>query len=258
MAAKKPKTRTLLVDADVLAYQASAVSEKVIRFNEGDLCFPVGHLTDARVIFEEKLSAILKELKTDSYILAFTDGENFRKELLPSYKSNRKDKPKPICLGFLKEDIIKDSDHPTYIRPGLEADDVLGILSTSKVQVKADEKIIVSIDKDFRGVPGLFYSLLDHELETITQAQADRWFMMQALMGDATDGYSGCPGIGPKTAEKILGDAVTIKDMWPRVVAAYEKAGFGEEEALLQARMARILQASDFDFKNKQVKLWRP
>jgi len=256
--AAKPKkiTRTLLIDADVLAYQASAVSEKVIRWTE-DLCFPVGHLTDARVIFEEKLQAILSELKTESYILAFTDGENFRKKLLPSYKSNRKDKPKPLCLGFLKQDILA-SDHPTYIRPGLEADDVLGILSTSKVQVKADERIIVSIDKDFRGVPGLFYSLLDHELEEITVAQADRWFMMQTLMGDATDGYSGCPGIGPKTAEKILGDSTTIEEMWPKVVAAFEKAGFGEEEALLQARMARILRACDFNFKEKEVILWEP
>lgn len=249
-------TRHLLIDGDILAYQAAAASEKVIRFGE-DLCFPVGHLTDARVLFEDKLSSILKTLKTANYTLAFTDGENFRKQILPTYKANRIGKPKPVVLGFLKSDLL-ESDHPTFIRPTLEADDVLGILSTSKIQIKADERIIVSVDKDFKSVPGFFYSLKDEELVEVSEAEADRWWMMQTLMGDTADGYSGCPGIGPKKAEQILGDSTSIDEMWPKVVAAFAKAGFGEEEALIQARVARILRASDFDFKNKKVKLWEP
>lgn len=251
------KTRHLLIDADILAYRAAAASEKVIRFGE-DLCFPVGHLTDARVLFEDMLSSILKTLNTTNYTLAFTDGENFRKQILPTYKANRKDKPKPVCLGFLKQEILNDERHNSYIRPGLEADDVLGILSTSKVQIKADERIIVSVDKDFKGIPGLFYSTKDEKLIEVSEAEADRWWMMQTLIGDTADGYTGCPGIGPKTAEKILGDATSVTEMWPKVVAAFEKAGFGEEEALTQARVARILRASDFDFKKREVKLWEP
>jgi DNA polymerase-1 len=250
-------TRHLLIDGDILAYQAAAASEKVIRFGE-DLCFPVGHLTDARVLFEDKLSSILKTLKTTNYTLAFTDGENFRKQLLPTYKANRIGKPKPVVLGFLKQEILNDESHSSYIRTGLEADDVLGILSTSKVQIKADQRIIVSVDKDFKSVPGFFYSLKDEELIEVSEAEADRWWMKQTLMGDTADGYTGCPGIGPKTADKILGDAASVTEIWPKVVAAFEKAGFGEEEALTQARVARILRASDFDFKNKKVKLWEP
>ncbi len=251
----KHKTRTLLIDGDILAYQAAAGVEKVICWDT-DVCLPVAHLTDARVVFEDRLTALLKELKTTSYIIALSDAENFRRKLLPTYKSNRSDKPKPVALKFLKEAIL--ADHPTYLRPGLEADDILGILSTAKRQVPADEKIIVSLDKDLRSIPGLFFHLDERELETITEEQANRWHMTQTLTGDQTDGYAGCPGIGPKKAAAILDGLTTYDEMWPAVVAAYTKAGFGEDEALTQARVARILRAADYDFKNKEIKLWDP
>ena len=93
--------------------------------------------------------------------------------------------------------------------------------------------------------------------------------MMQTLTGDTTDGYTGCPGIGPKTAEKILQAALAegtteanpaqLREIyWQHVVKAYAKAGLSEEEALTQARVARICRNSDYDFKTKQVILWSP
>jgi DNA polymerase-1 len=74
-------------------------------------------------------------------------------------------------------------------------------------------------------------------------------------MGDATDGYGGCPGIGPKTAEKLLDKHGAV---WKTVVDAYLKAGLTEEDAIMNARMARILRAEDWDFENNEVKLWTP
>lgn len=246
--------RTLLIDGDILAYQAAAGVEKVICW-DGDCCFPVAHLTDARTVFEDRLASILKDLKTESYIIALSDVVNFRRDILPTYKSNRDGKAKPVALKFLKDAILEE--HPTYIRPGLEADDILGILSTRRVKSK-EERIIVSIDKDMRSIPGMFYHLNEQDVEIISEETADRWHMMQTLTGDTTDGYSGCPGIGPKKAEALLQGLTSYKEMWPVVVAAYEKAGYGEEEALCQARVARILRAEDYDFKNKEVKLWTP
>ena len=93
--------------------------------------------------------------------------------------------------------------------------------------------------------------------------------MMQTLTGDATDGYVGVPGCGPKTAEKILQKALDegtpwanpkqLREIyWKHVIAAYDKAGFGEEEALVQARVARILRAEDYDDIQKKVILWTP
>jgi DNA polymerase-1 len=77
-------------------------------------------------------------------------------------------------------------------------------------------------------------------------------------MGDSTDGYSGCPGVGKVKAERLLESLHTPQEMWEAVVAAYEKAGLSEAEAITQARVARILRASDYDFVNKSVKLWSP
>ena len=73
-------------------------------------------------------------------------------------------------------------------------------------------------------------------------------------MGDATDGYSGCPKIGKVTASRLLNKECS----WATVVAAYEKAGLSEDVALENARMARILLYEDWDAKEKRVKLWTP
>ena len=73
-------------------------------------------------------------------------------------------------------------------------------------------------------------------------------------MGDATDGYSGCPGIGPKTAEKVLEQGCD----WATVVGCFKAKGLSEEAALIQARVARICHAKDYDFEKKEVILWNP
>jgi DNA polymerase-1 len=154
--------------------------------------------------------------------------------------------------------------HKAYVRPGLEGDDVAGIIMTSKVIVPGT-KILVSIDKDMKSIPGLLFipGKLQEPVE-ISEHDADYWHLCQTLSGDRTDGYSGCPGVGPAKAEKIIGGVYAVRDMgvaavWrERVVPAFEAAGLGEEEALLQARLARILRASDYDFARREPKLWEP
>jgi DNA polymerase-1 len=79
---------------------------------------------------------------------------------------------------------------------------------------------------------------------------------LQTLMGDATDNYQGIKGVGIKTAEKMLEkDGYT----WDTVVACYEKAGLTEDDALMNARLAYILQHQDVDHTTKTIKqLWTP
>ena len=60
---------------------------------------------------------------------------------------------------------------------------------------------------------------------------------MQTLTGDATDGYTGCPTVGPKTAQKILADAENINEMWAAVTAAYAKQKLSAEVATVQAQV---------------------
>ena len=78
----------------------------------------------------------------------------------------------------------------------------------------------------------------DDGIIEVTEEDANYNHLLQALTGDAVDGYSGCPGIGIKRASRLL-DADAS---WDSVIAAYDKAGLTEEDALVQARVARILR----------------
>jgi DNA polymerase-1 len=132
--------------------------------------------------------------------------------------------------------------------PRLEADDVCGIMATEDPTFVA-----VSGDKDFGTLPITWYNMLRDEMRSVTPEEADKFHLIQTLAGDPTDGYMGVKGIGTKTAEKIL-----EKDgyNWETVVATYEKAGLTEDDALVTARLARILRASDYD--GVDIKLWTP
>ena len=85
---------------------------------------------------------------------------------------------------------------------------------------------------------------------------ADRYFYSQVLTGDTADNYKGCPKVGPVKAEKILDKAEG--DYWPAVVEAFEKAGLGVDDALVQARCARILRTEDLTPNESEPPLWNP
>lgn len=245
---------TLLIDGDILAYKACAAAEKAIQWDE-DLWTLHADLRDAKHYFLDLLDEIDVKLGDGDKIFALSPKLNYRYRIWPEYKANRKDKRRPMCLDALKE--WMGTEYEVFQRPDIEADDVLGILATSPYIVKGS-KIIVSIDKDFRGVPCTFYNLNTDSLLEVSEPAADYWHMCQTLTGDAADGYPGCPKIGPKTAEKILSEATTYEEMWPLVVETYAKQGFGEDYALTMARLARICRRDDYDFKKKEVILWTP
>ena len=113
---------------------------------------------------------------------------------------------------------------------------------------------MVSDDKDLRTIPCKLYRPMADEKLDITQKQADTHFLTQTLTGDPTDGYSGCKGVGAKTAEKILGN----RPAWSSVEQAFLKAGMSKADALTQARLARILRWDDWDEAKGEPKLWQP
>jgi DNA polymerase-1 len=247
-----------LIDGDIIAFKASASAETPIHWGNGLWtlhCFE----QDVTNYIHNFITTMTEELKLDKIIIALSWETNFRYRIYPDYKSNRKNKRKPVLLNFAKEYLEKNWE--TFKRPDLEADDVLGILTTSPKIVKG-EKIIISIDKDFLSIPSNLYNP-DHPergIVTITEEEANYWHMIQTLAGDASDGYAGCPKVGMKTAEKILSEAKekTYKEMWKLVIEAYAKQGLGEDTALLNARLARVCRREDYDFKKKEVILWSP
>lgn len=249
--------RTLLIDADVVAYVAASSLEVATHWGDGYWTWHVDE-DDVREKVKDIIEETVAQFDGDDYKLCLTDSlGNFRKSVLSTYKGNRSNIKKPLVLMRTKEWMIEELN--AYFRPGLEGDDCMGILATMKGK---GERVIVSIDKDMKTVPGLFVRNLDSKskIVEITEQEADYWHLYQTLTGDTTDGYAGCPGVGPKKAEALLGpiEDFNLIDGWQVVVAAFVKAKLTEEDALQQARVARILRASDYDFKTKEPILWTP
>lgn len=245
--------RTLLIDGDTVCYQIACAAEAPIDFGDGILCHHQDSLDAAKASLDTRIQGYQEVLDADDLIVALTDGENWRKDIYPAYKSNRKDKPKPAYLADLRKYLHES--YKVYQRPRLEADDCLGILSTGKMIV--GERIIVSIDKDFLQIPGLLFNpnRAEEGIREISGAEADRWHMMQTLTGDSCDGYPGCKGIGAAKATKIL-DAVDPENWWDVIVALYR--AYSTEDPLTQARVARILRSTDYDYTKKEPILWTP
>jgi len=243
--------RIALIDADVNAFQAAVTSEKPIKWDE-DLWTLHAFESDVERALDNSVAAIQTATGADKVILAFSDDDRsaiWRLNVLPTYKATRAGQRSPMLRKHAVE--YARSKYETITRPTLEGDDVLGILATRKTE---DELVVCTIDKDLKNIPGFHYNFGKRVLFEVTEEEADRYHLFQTLVGDATDNYGGCPGIGPVAANRILEADPT----WGAVVKAYEKAGLGEEHALVQARVARILRASDYNFKTKQVKLWQP
>ena len=237
----------LLIDADLYLYRACAATEIETDWGE-DVWTLTTDLKVAKEIFANQMNDISTRLKCNNLIMCITDHQNFRKELDPLYKSGRKKVRKP--LGYKAMVDWAKYSWQWWSEPFMEADDVMGIIST----VPGSKAIVVSDDKDLKGVPGRLYRPATDELLDITLEQANRQFYIQSLTGDTTDGYIGLRGCGPKTAEKILG----TRPDWSLVERAYIKAGQTKEDALLQARMARILRYTDWDEDTGTIKLWEP
>lgn len=239
----------LLIDADITCYSSCAGSQEEIEWDQ-DTWSIYTDLAKAKASFEWWLDKTISQTGMSEFKLCFTGTENFRKVLNHAYKAKRG--KKPVGYGALKE-WAKDT-YPFFEKPQLEADDAMGILAT-KFPGRA---FPLTMDKDLLTIPGRMFHInqkLEGKWIESNEKEGNRQFLIQALMGDATDGYGGCPGIGPKTAEKLLDKHGAV---WKTVVDAYIKAGLTAEDALMNARMARILRAEDWDFETSEVKLWTP
>ena len=164
---------------------------------------------------------------------------------MPEYKGHRNRK-KPC--GYKRVINQLKTEFEVIVMPELEADDAMGIYATQN-----PGNILVSPDKDMRQIPGELYNL--DEKFTVSKESGAAWHLIQCLSGDQTDGYGGVPGIGVKRAETLFNKEGYS---WDTVVKAFEAKDLTEEDALINARLARILTVDDYDFKKKRPILWTP
>jgi DNA polymerase-1 len=254
--------RAIILDADIVAYKVATVCQTDIDW--GTVKTRDLDPAKAKRTTDEVIEGYCEALNTDLVVIALTDEKNFRTEVYPEYKSNRKDTERPELLGFVKDYMA--SDYLTFKKPGLEADDCMGILAThptllSRRFERPVEPVMVSEDKDMRTVPGNLYNPNRSELGIITidVEEADRFHCWQTICGDPVDGYGGAPRVGPKSpfAEYLMEDAIA-PEFWEVVLEAYASVGLGEEDAIIMARCAHILWASSYDFKSNRPLLWEP
>lgn len=252
---------TVLLDGDVVAYKFASAGQTKIDWGDGTVSYDVADKQDVFSDCQRYILEIEEMLGADETVVCLScpTPEKWRVKLWPQYTSRKTEKP--VLLQDVKD--FMASRFPSYARPALEADDIMGILSTHP-RIIHGKKIIVSIDKDMKTIPGwLFNPDKDDFAREISQTEANRWWMYQTLTGDSVDCYPGCPGIGPKKAERVLDGAedrfnMNLASWWPAVVDTYISRGLTADDALLQARLARILRHTDYDFEKKEVKLWTP
>ena len=248
-------TTTVLIDGDVFVYRYALGCEEHVDWGDGLWC-SYANENVAKINLLSHIDALKERFQAPNLIVALGGEKNFRKDLEPTYKVNRR-KRSPLLLYKVLFQHLREN-YITLQHEGLEADDVLGLLATNPDD--PHHKIIITVDKDLDQIPGCHYRL-DKEAEGlfyIDEAQADWNFYKQVLTGDLTDGYKGCPGIGHHRATRILSDCIQNNERaWMRVVSAYQEAGLSVLDALHQARLARILRHGEYS-PDTGVKLWEP
>ena len=285
MTSNREASRVLaLIDGDILIYRASLKAQEVVSFDDG--CYITqADINVARFSFSTQLEEILEDLGATDFRIALSSPTYFRKAIYPEYKGHRGGKEGPIVRKDMHQ-WVKDTYPEAIEYDDLEGDDCLGIMLTKKHKINYYQIICVSIDKDLLTVPGLHYNPDKPEQGILQQGPkvADEFHLYQTLVGDSTDNYPGCPGVGPATALKVLEDPTKYTrviheykrgakkgqtelrwnksdipcSQWGAVVYEYLKKGLTEEDALVQARLARILRAEDFDFSTGKPILWTP
>jgi DNA polymerase-1 len=207
------KTKRILIDSDIIAFKAASAAEVPIKW-DGDMWTLHASESTVKQIVDTIVARIVLHTGIKKLVICAGSRENFRKQILPSYKHHRVETRKPMLLGFAKE-YLETLGEVKRI-PNTETDDVIGILATSAS--KFDDHIW-SEDKDLRTIPGKHIDKNTFEVVTVTEQEANYKWMMQTLTGDTTDGYKGCPGSGPKDAEKTLADCETLSPFSKEVSA---------------------------------------
>jgi DNA polymerase-1 len=277
---------TLLIDGDVIAFTAASA---VQREHEDDFGFVTqfANRHEGEAVVDNLMLGLEIDFKSTHYRVALSDPiANWRRGVFPNYKANRRDVSRPLLLDKLKQ-YLRDK-YGAFHWPSLEADDVLGILLTEP-QAYDGTRILVGKDKDFLTIPCKYHRIGDRDakgkpvVRETTPWEAQRFHLFQTLAGDAVDGYPGCPNIGKTRAADLLDNPVLLRpqhgvvtrgprkgettprwvaepttDLWAMVVSQYRKAGQGEAEALVTARLAHILRHEDYNRDTESITLWTP
>lgn len=211
------------------------------------LTSPDGRPTGAIFQFTRMLIHLLREQKPDYIAVVFdAPGKNFRHEMFPAYKANRKPAP-PELIAQIEpiKHIVAGYNIPIFMQSGFEADDLLGALA-KKAEAVGVDVMLVSGDKDLGQLLSNHISLYDPKKNIYTTAEnfiAENGFApeklpdLMGLWGDAADNIPGVEGIGQKTGRELIVKYGCLEDLLDRAGEIKGKRG----DALLKSREIALL-----------------
>jgi len=226
-----------------------------------DLSTAAGLPTNAVYGFLGMLRRVLKE-KSPTYLAIALDapGPTFRHHLSADYKATRPQMPEPLTcqIPYIKR-LIAAYGMPVLEVSGVEADDIIGTL-TAWAAGQGREVVIVSGDKDLLQLLSPQVCLWDtmkdvvvrpHEVEQRYGVRPSQFVEVMGLAGDSSDNIPGVPGIGPKTAERLIRQFGTIENL----LANLAKLPSAKERSKLEAYAAQARLSRELATINCQVSL---
>lgn len=269
----KNAPRLFLIDAYALIYRS------YFAFIHRPLTNARGENTSAPFGFANFLYAIRAEHQPDYIAVVFDAGRSHREELYPAYKATREKMPRELrdSLPRIRELVEAFGDRVIEVE-GWEADDVIGTLAARAVEAGL-EAVIVSGDKDFFQLVGDGVHLLNpgrggpHGVgqQWVDAGAARKKFGVEpgrvvdylALVGDSSDNVPGAPGIGPKTAQKLLTEYGTVEEVLAhagdiKAKRARESLQANRDEVLLSKQLVTIRTDLEIDTGLEELRVSAP
>ena len=240
--------KLFLIDAYALIYRSYYAFLKSPRINSK------GMNTSAVMGFCNTLNEVLTKENPTHIGVAFDHGKTFRHDAFPEYKAQREETPEDIKLSVpLIKQVLEAMRIPILQVDGFEADDIIGTIAT-RFGADGIDTFMLTPDKDYGQLigPNVFmyrprhgggYEILgEKEVEAKygipTPAQV---IDLLALMGDSADNFPGCPGVGEKTAAKLINQFGSIDNMLQHTDEIKGKLREKVENAVEDIKMSKFL-----------------
>lgn len=261
--------KLFLLDAYALIYRSYYAFIKNPRINSKGLN------TSAILGFCNTLNEVLTKEKPDYIGVAFDHGKTFRNEVFPDYKAQREETPEDIkrSIPIIKE-ILNAYHIPILQEEGYEADDVIGTIATHTGKMDI-ETYMLTPDKDYGQIVatnvymfrprhgGGYDKMGEKEVETKYGISSTKQIIdLLALMGDSADNFPGCPGIGEKTAVKLISQFGSVDELLTNTNQLKGKMKEKVENAIDNIKMSKYLATIrtdiPIDLKLEDLKIVTP
>lgn len=222
--------------------------------------------------FVGMLEKLLSAEKPEYLIVTFDPkGGSFRNEIYPEYKANRQAPPEDLIPQFPRfRDIVRGYNIPIFEEVGFEADDVMGTLARQAAEA-GFEVVLITGDKDLTQLLTDHVSMLDTmrdrrmgpaEVMERFHVTPEQMTDLLGLWGDSSDNIPGVPGIGEKTASKLVAEYGSMESVYERIedFKGKRKENLVEfkEQAFLSRDLATIRTNLAIEFNSDDAKMGEP